>query len=185
MTRYPKAGKGTKWTIKELAAAKPEWKGDTLSDSDGLSGEVRVASNGNVSIAFRYGFKWQGKKSWHYCGTYPSSDLGFIRGERDKARDLVRAGIDPRAKKVAVKIEEQAAVEEVIRADEERRTSALTFHDLYEVWIRDGVNRSDGNKYIIQSFRKHAIPVLSEAKNAIRWFICLILRWASSSSCMH
>lgn len=40
-------------SLNELAAAKQKWIGDTLSDSDGLSGEVRVASNGNVSIAFR------------------------------------------------------------------------------------------------------------------------------------
>ena len=36
MTRYPKSGKGSKWTIKELVAIKPEWKGDTLSDGEGL-----------------------------------------------------------------------------------------------------------------------------------------------------
>jgi len=160
MTRYPKAGKGNKWTIKELAAAKPEWKGDTLSDTDGLSGDVRVASNDNVSIAFRYGFKWQGKKAWHYCGTYPTRDMAAIREERDKARELVKAGIDPRANKVAARIEAQADVDAIINADEQKRTEALTFNDLYKVWIKDGVNRSDGNKYITQSFGKHAIPVL-------------------------
>ena len=160
MTRYPKAGKGNKWTIKELAAAKPEWKGDTLSDTDGLSGDVRLASNDNVSIAFRYGFKWQGKKAWHYCGTYPTRDMAAIREERDKARDLVKAGIDPRANKVAARIEAQAGVDETIRADEQKRTEALTFNDLYKIWIKDGVNRSDGNKYITHSLGKHAIPVL-------------------------
>lgn len=61
MTRYPKAGKGRKWTIKELEAIPAEWKGDTLSDSDGLTGEVRVASNGAVSIRFKSAFKWEGK----------------------------------------------------------------------------------------------------------------------------
>lgn len=160
MTRYPKAGKGNKWTIKELASAKPEWKGDTLSDTDGLSGDVRVASNENVSMAFRYGFKWQGKKAWHYCGTYPTKDMAAIREERDKARNLVKAGIDPRANKVASKIEAQASVDATIKADEQKRSEALTFNNLYTVWIKDGVNRSDGNKYITQSMGKHAIPVL-------------------------
>lgn len=160
MTRYPKAGKGSKWTIKELAAAKPEWKGDTLSDTDGLSGDVRVTSNGNVSIAFRYGFKWQGKKAWHYCGTYPISDLADIRNERDKSRSLVKAGIDPRANKKSVKIEAQAAIEETIKADEQKRTSALTFNHLYQAWIKDGVNRADGNKYLTQSLGNHALPSL-------------------------
>lgn len=160
MTRYPKAGKGNKWTIKELAAAKPEWKGDTLNDTNGLSGDVRVAGNENVSIAFRYGFKWQDKKAWHYCGTYPARDMAAIREERDKARDLVRAGIDPRANKVAARIEAQADVDAIIKADEQKRSEALTFNDLHAIWIKDGVNRSDGNNYIAQSFGKHAIPVL-------------------------
>lgn len=158
MTRYPKSGKGSKWTIKELAAIKPEWNGDTLSDGEGLSGEVRFS--GSVSIHFRYAFKWADKVAWHYCGAYPANDMTTIRDERDKARALVKAGIDPRANKKVVKIEAQAAIVEVIRADEQKRTEALTFNDLYKVWIKDGVNRSDGNKYITQSFGKHAIPVL-------------------------
>lgn len=158
MTRYPKSGKGSKWTIKELAAIKPEWKGDTLSDGEGLSGEVRVS--GSVSIHFRYAFKWADKVAWHYCGAYPANDMTTIREERDKARALVKSGIDPRANKKVVKIEAQAAIVEVIRADEQKRTEALAFNDLYKVWIKDGVNRSDGNKYITQSFGKHAIPVL-------------------------
>ena len=158
MTRYPKSGKGSKWTIKELSAIKPEWKGDTLSDGEGLSGEVRFS--GSVSIHFRCAFKWADKVAWHYCGSYPANDMTAIRAERNKARDLVKAGIDPRANKKVVKIEAQAAIVEVIRAEEQKRTEALTFNDLYKVWIKDGVNRSDGNKYITQSFGKHAIPVL-------------------------
>ncbi|MDI1310073.1 MAG: tyrosine-type recombinase/integrase [Methylotenera sp.] len=158
MTRYPKSGKGKKWTIKELDAIGADWKGDTLNDGDGLSGDVRLA--GKVSIHFRYAFKWQGKLAWHYCGAYPTTDMVTIRDARDKARDLIKAGIDPRANKVAVKIGAQAAIVEVIRADEQKRTEALTFNDLYAVWIKDGVNRSDGNKYLMQSLGKHAIPAL-------------------------
>lgn len=160
MTRYPKGGKGNKWTIKELIAAKPEWEGDTLSDADGLFGSLRVAKDGSIWIAFKYGFKWQGKKVWHYCGSYPASDLADIRKERDKSRELVKAGVDPRANKKSVRIEAQAAVEATIQAEEQKRTEALEFNDLYQAWIKDGVNRSDGNKYITQSFGKHALPVL-------------------------
>lgn len=73
---------------------------------------------------------------------------------------MVKAGVDPRAQKVVAKIEARAAIEDAIRADELKRTEALTFDDLYQVWIKDGVNRSDGNKYLTQSFGKHAIPAL-------------------------
>ena len=158
MTRYPKSGKGSKWTIKELAAIKPEWKGDTLSDGEGLSGEVRYS--GSVSIHFRYAFKWVNKVAWQYCGAYPTNDMTVIREERNKARDLVKAGIDPRANKKVVKIEAQAAIVDVIRVDEQKRASALTFQDLHTAWLKDGVNRSDGNKYIMQSFQRHALPTL-------------------------
>jgi hypothetical protein len=69
MTRYPRSGKGRRWTILELKAIPPDWKGDTIADGDGLVGEVRVARDNSVSLAFRCAFKWEGKLKWHYCGT--------------------------------------------------------------------------------------------------------------------
>ncbi len=165
MTRYPKSGKGSKWTIKELDAIKSEWKGDTLNDSDGLSGEVRFSEA--VSIHFRFAFKWLDKVAWHYCGAYPANDMVAIRDERNKARDLVKAGVDPRTEKKAAKIEAQAAVMAVIEAEAQRVEAAravdmqaLPVSALYAAWIKDGVSRSDDNKYIMQSFGKHAIPAL-------------------------
>lgn len=84
MTRFPKGKKGSKWTIKELDAVKAEWKGDTLNDGGGLTGEVRVNSE-NVSIVFRFAFKWQGKVTWHYCGAYPLGQTRVTRilGRKD------------------------------------------------------------------------------------------------------
>ncbi len=165
MTRYPKSGKGSKWTIKELDAIKSEWKGDTLNDSDGLSGEVRFSEA--VSIHFRFAFKWLDKVAWHYCGAYPANDMVAIRDERNKARDLVKAGVDPRTEKKAAKIEAQAAVMAVIEAEAQRVEAAravdmqaLPVSALYAAWIKDGVSRSDSNKYIMQSFGKHAMPAL-------------------------
>ena len=159
MTRYPKAGKGNRWTIKELNAVKTDWKGDVLNDGDGLFGEIRLHGY-EVSIVFRYAFKWAGKLCWHYCGAYPSIDMAIIRQERDKARELVRSGIDPRIQKVADRIEAQAAVEAVIEAEAKRKAEELTVGDLFLSWIRDGVARADGNKYLLQSFGKHALPKL-------------------------
>ena len=37
MTRYPRSGKGRKWTLLELKAVSPAWKGDSLSDGDGFA----------------------------------------------------------------------------------------------------------------------------------------------------
>ena len=69
MTRYPKAGKGKKWTTLELKAMLPMWRGDTLSDGDGLTGEVRVANDQSVSARFKFAFRWDGKIAWYPCGT--------------------------------------------------------------------------------------------------------------------
>jgi len=162
MTRYPKDGKGAKWTPKELDAIQPVWKNNTLADGGGLSGTVRVSADGKVSIRFQYVFRLGAKTSVFQCGTYPTLGLSNIRKNRDNAKLLVGQGIDPRLKKQADKIEAQSKTLEIIRMDETKRSEALTFNDLYLVWIKDGINRSDGNKYIQQSFGKHALPALGD-----------------------
>lgn len=160
LTRYPKSGKAAKWTISELKAIPANWKGDTVSDGDGLSGEVRVSAEGTVSVRFKYAFRWNGKVAWFQCGTYPTNDMAHIREERDRARALVKGGVNPRADKKATKIEAQAAIDASIKAHEQKRVEYKTVQDLFDVWIKDGVNRADGNKYLMQSFSKHALPPL-------------------------
>lgn len=94
MTRYPKSGKGKKWTALELKAVPLAWRGDMLSDGDGLTGEVRVVGDQTISIHFKFAFKWNGKVAWHYCGTWPALSMEQIRRQRDEARDLVRSGVN-------------------------------------------------------------------------------------------
>src|SRR5690606_14298525 len=115
MTRYPKAGKGHKWTIRELNAIPADWKGDTLSDGGGLYGEVREGSTG-VSIRFKYAFRWAGKVLWFQCGPWPAIDLAEIRKRRDGAREPVAHGINPNEKKQADRIEAQKAIEATLEA---------------------------------------------------------------------
>ena len=162
MTRYPKDGKGSKWTPKELDSITSLWKGDTISDGGGLSGTVRIGLDGNASVRFQYIFRIGKKTSFFQCGTYPALSIASIRKNRDQARQLVAQGIDPRTKKVADKIQAKASVLEIIRIDEQKRSEEHTFNDLYATWIKDGVSRSDGNKYINLSFQKNAIPVLGD-----------------------
>lgn len=160
MTRHPKSGKGRKWTIKELEAIPAAWKGDNLSDGDGLTGTVRASADGAVSIHFKSAFKWDGKVAWQYCGTWPSSSLESIRVERDTARNLVREGIDPRAQRKAARIENQAKVEAVIANKVKQDAANRTLQQMFDAWLADGVNRKDGNAELLRSFEKDVLPIL-------------------------
>jgi integrase len=169
MNRYPSAGKGNNWTALELKSIPIAWKGDSISDGGGLTGEVRVTSSNSVTVPFRFAFKLSGKVCWHYCGIYPQDNMATIRRVRDDARVSVKAGVDPRAKKLADKIIAQNEIDATIAEEKQKLINAaiehaknLNFQDLFDAWIKDGVSRADENKYIIQSFNKHALPSLGK-----------------------
>jgi integrase len=162
MTRYPRQGKGRRWTIKELEAIPAAWKGDALGDGDGLVGDVRVAGDGSVSIPFRYGFKWDGKKSWHYCGAWPTVSLEAIRAERDRARALVKEGVKPTDAKRAAKIEAQAKVEATIAEAARQEADSLPIRAMFNAWIEDGVARADGNAELRRCFEKDVLPIIGD-----------------------
>lgn len=163
MTRYPKSGKGKKWTQLELKVVPAIWKGDTLSDGGGLSGEVRVSSDGVVSIRFKYAFKWIGKVTWYQCGTWPTASMESIRASRDTAKSLVKSGVNPNDHKKADRIEKQAEVLATIAQAEVEATENLNFSTMYEAWIADGVRRKDGNAEIRRSFEKDVLPHIGDA----------------------
>ena len=160
MTRHPNNTPGKKWSIKQLDAIPLDWAKDMLADGDGLRGEVRVSSNDKVSINFKYGFRWEDKLSWYYCGTYPDKDLSLIREERDQAKRLIKAGLNPKTYKEATKIENQSKAEAKIQENRIKQTLVLTVDDLFKVWIDQGVNRLDNNHSLKLSFQKHVLPII-------------------------
>ncbi|CAM5188336.1 Site-specific integrase OS=Castellaniella sp OX=1955812 GN=EPN31_04870 PE=4 SV=1 [Castellaniella denitrificans] len=161
MTRYPKAGRGHKWTIRELAAIPTDWKGDTISDGGGLSGEVRVA-DGAASVRFKYAFRWDGKVKWYQCGTWPAVDLAEIRARRDAARDLVGQGVNPNDHKQADRIERQKAVEATIEAERIEREQNLSVAALVDSWILNGTAQKDGGAGMRRKFDKDVIPAIGD-----------------------
>ena len=160
MTRYPKSGRGRKWTVAELKAIGPAWKADTLADGEGLSGTVRSSDGGAVTVHWRYAFKRNGRVAWHYCGTWPIVSLEAIRLARDTARDSLRRGADPNEKRQADRIEEREKVRATIAADERRRTEDATVEELAREWLKNGVLRKDGNADLRRSFEKDLFPRL-------------------------
>lgn len=164
MTRYPESGKGGQWKVLELKAIPLEWKGDTLSDGGGLSGDVRISRDGSINVKFKYAFKWEGKVRWHQCGTYPNKSLADIRQERNKARQMLGDGINPTDDKKATKIEAQAAITATIAKAEQEKTEALSINDLFESWIETGVSRKDGNAELQRSFERDILPAIGHIK---------------------
>ncbi len=162
MTRYPKKGRGHKWTVRELESIPTAWAKDSIADGGGLTGQVRVV-NGTAAVAFRYSFKWDGRKVWYYCGNWPTVDLVTIRERRDNARALVAKGVDPRRQKVADKIEAQLKVEQVISEESQRRAHDLSVKDLYDAWISEGVRRSDENAELKRIFGKDVLPTIGDS----------------------
>ena len=169
MTRYPASGKGNSWTALELKAITAEWKCDSIADGGGLTGEVRVSNSNQVTVPFKFAFKWKGKVSWHYCGIYPQNNMATIRKIRDEARVSVKTGIDPRAKKISDRIIEQEMVDAKIAESKQKNAEIkaeiaknLTFQELFDVWIVDGVNRADANQSLKMIFKKHALPFLAK-----------------------
>lgn len=161
MHRYPKTGKGTRWTAKELQAIPETWLGDTLSDSEGLAGEIRVSQDG-VSVRWRYAYRWEGKLRWFQCGTFPQHSMGAIRAKRDYAKAQIAKGVNPSDQQQAEKIERQSAVEAVLQAEHDRKKHNLTISDLFKAWVSDGVARKDGNANLVRSFTKDVLPVIGQ-----------------------
>lgn len=159
-TRYPKSGKGRKWTVAEIRAIPREWGGDTLSDGDGLSGEVRVGHDGGIAVRWKYAFRWEDKTCWFQAGTWPTFSLDTIRARRDVARSLKSQGINPNTQKAADRITLQREAESVIEEHAERKAQQLTVADMFDEWIQHGLRRVDGNAEMRRSFEKDVLPAI-------------------------
>lgn len=158
MTRYPKSGRARRWTVAELKAIGPTWRGDTLADGDGLSGTVRTADGKAITVHWRYAFKREGRVAWYYCGTWPLASLESIRNARDAAREALKRGADPNEKRQADRIEERERVRATIVADAQRRAEDATLEDLGREWLKTGVLRKDGNTDLRRAFEKDVLP---------------------------
>ena len=173
--RYPKQGKGSRWTELALKAIPVDWKGDTIVDGGGLTGGVRISGKGAVSVNFKYAYKWQGVRRNHYCGTWPDEGLAALRQERDRARELIATGVNPSDQRRAERIDAQAqvlaAIAEADRAKAELE-KRLTVQALFDHWKRvsltpqalaDGsrTGRKDGGEYVEQAFKRRVFPKLA------------------------
>lgn len=77
-----------------LRRAKPRDKEYELSDGDGLT--FRVRTNGQRAWIWRYTSPTTGKRAKMYIGAYPALPLAAARELRDRRRELVQKGVDPK-----------------------------------------------------------------------------------------
>jgi integrase len=149
----------SKITIKELEALAPTDHNRIIREEGGLVGKVRAGVRG-VTVLFRYEFWLEGVKRDHRLGSWPKKALAAMRAERDRVRVVVADGIDPTAAKKAERIEKQKAVEATLAQAEQERSQRLTFKDLFDAWVTDGVARKDGNAELKRSFGADILPGL-------------------------
>lgn len=105
-------------TIKEIEAAKPKEKPYKLSDGQGLYVEVMASGAKYWRLKYRIG----GKEKRLALGVYPEVRPHEARDKAKDARSLIRAGVDPSAKK---KADKQAAL----------LASASTFEAIAREWL--------------------------------------------------
>lgn len=88
-----------KLTDTYLRALKANGKVQKYSDGGGLY--LHVSPTGGK--LWRMGYRFEGKQKTLSFGKYPAVSLKDARNRRDEAKDLLAAGIDPGARKKAVK----------------------------------------------------------------------------------
>lgn len=135
----------TQLTVKTIESAKGKEKVYKLSDGDGL--QLRVRPNGNKSWLFDYIKPTTKKRSSIGLGGFPEVSLANARKLRDKNRELVAQGIDPKEykddKRLKNQIEQFNTFESVAREWFEVKRTEVT-----EGYATD----------ILRSFELYAFP---------------------------
>ncbi|HCG7531015.1 TPA: integrase arm-type DNA-binding domain-containing protein [Vibrio parahaemolyticus] len=110
---------------------KPQPRSSTLADGLGLSARISVA--GGISWLYRYREPLTKKVVWVTLGKYPDLSLKQARVERDKCREWVAMGLDPRT-------ERKLLVESTVRPK--------TVFDAIDLWLTEHAqpNRTDYDK---------------------------------------
>jgi integrase len=132
--------------------------GGKVREDGNLVGKVRAKSDGKISVAFYYRYRFGEKQKELACGTWPAEGLVKIRSTRDEARFKVSQGIDPGDEKKIQRHERDLKIAEVLKDINTKRADALTVQDLFDVWLVDGVRRQDGNAGLLRSFTADVLP---------------------------
>lgn len=153
-----------KLTQRTLESIGPDRAGTTVRDEGNLVGKVNAKVSGEISVAFYYRFRFDGKLRDFSCGTWPADSLSAVRANRDLARTKVASGIDPRADRKIERHERQAEVAARLAEMNRKRDEDSTVKDVFDAWLLDGVRRKDGNAELQRSFNADVLPMVGSIK---------------------
>lgn len=126
---------------------------------------IRVATSGVKTWLIRYVV--DGKQiQYRLPKPYGISGAGFMSLADAKALNstiqaLAKVGIDYQVQQSDIQQQRKDEKLAIIEAEKAEAAKNLTFQDLFNIWIKDGVSRLDGNKSIIRTFNKHLLPILA------------------------
>jgi integrase len=126
-----------------------------VQDGGGLRGVVTETRSGRAAH-FVYRLRMDGARVDMRLGTWPKKSLAELRELRDKARELVNAGQDPR--EVAREEKAQAVREKAER--EARRTLRAAFEKWNKLHLRHAYK--DGGAEVRRHFDKDILPALGD-----------------------
>lgn len=141
-------------SARQVASAQP---GNKLSDGDGLRLDVDI--RGGRSWVFRYKSPVTGKERYMGLGSAPGTDtkaisvsLSAARAAADKARALVKEGVDP--------IEQRKSDRAAVRVEATRATTFKVYAEQYITAKESGWKNPKHRQQWRNSLRDYAYPVI-------------------------
>ena len=150
------------FTVKEIESKKPNDKPYKFAVDRGLY--IRVPINGIKTWLVRYVVEGR-QIDYALPKPYGLSGDGFMSLADAKTLNatiqaLAKTGIDYKDQQAENLQQKKDEVIAKVEAEKAECAKNLTINDLFEVWIKDGVSRTDGNEMIIRTFKNHALPTL-------------------------
>jgi hypothetical protein len=155
---------GTLWDVlAEWTGLEPATPGVTdkerlMADGGGLF--LRVLPTGYKSWLLVYGF--DGKRQKLPLGNAADVSLAKAREFASAERARIASGADPRVAMMEREAEQAAYREALIAAEIQRKREASTLSDMFDAWLENGVQRSDGNAELRRTFDRDILPRLGK-----------------------
>lgn len=151
------------FTVKEIESKKPIEKPYKFAVDRGLY--IRVPTNGVKTWLIRYVVDGR-QIDYALPKPYGLSSDGFMSLADAKTLNstiqaLAKSGINYQVQQSDIKQQGKDEALAIIDAEKVEAAKNLTFQDLFNIWIKDGVSRLDDNEAIIRTFNKHLLPTLA------------------------